>query len=430
MIGDKINFKDIKSLIFIWVSSLTNIALAFINQTILARNLSIEDYGLFNSYIGFINILIPIIGVGITTYWLKRFGKSKELSKDLILASLSILLISFVLTISIVFITTDFHGFNNFLILGILSFVILGTLFSDIIATIFQVKNKFLSFSIVQSCSTILRFVFLLILIFIIEQSSLVNISIIWALSGILIPFIFYKTVIKEIPNPFLNISKVFSQFKSRYTLRILKGSSIFGIVGLLYLGWSQGHIVFAKIIFGNYGAGLYSSVIILSIAISIFPNVIFSKFLAPKYHKLIYSNPISIKSSFWPNNILLFISGVITTIIIYFFSEFIIDIAFGDKYEEAISILKILCLTFPMRFCGFNAGLILTTRDFLYTKLKILLVIVIINLLLAYFLSQVYEIHGLALSIVVSELILVLIYIKISKSLLNKICIQTKNMH
>lgn len=406
-----------------------NISLAFLNQIILARNFSVENFGIFSSYMGFINILTPLVSIGITSYWLKVFGKTKKISKELILSSLVIISISFILTFTFVLLTIKFHGFDNLLLFSILSTIILASIFVEMIATLFQVKGDFLSFSLVQSGPTFFKFIFLIILVFILENISLVNVSLIWASATILIPFLFYKIVLKEFPNPLFNFKKIFSQIKNNSTYNIFKNSLIFGLVGLLYLGWSQGHIIFAKLIFGNYGAGLYSSVIILCIAISIFPNVIFSKFLAPKYHKLIYSNPNLIKDSFWSNNIMLFIFGILITLFVYLLSDFLIDLLFGKKYQDASIILKILAITFPMRFCGFNSGLILTTHDFLSIKFKILLMIVLLNLTLAYIFSELIGLSGLALSIVISELILVLIYIYKTKFLLNKLCIQTKNM-
>lgn len=425
MLSKYLHYKNLKNVSFIWLSSFLNIFFSFLNQSILARGLSVDNFGVFSSYMGFINLLLPLVGFGITSFWLKSYGKNNYLAKDLILASSIIFLCSFTLIYFTVIFTAEFHGFNNLLIFSFLSLIIVGTLFNEMISTIFQVKGNFFKFSVSQSVMPFTRFILLCSLIYFFQNNSIAIIALIWGISSIISPFLFYRTTKKEIPNPIINYRRVVDLFRENYTLNIFKKSAIFGLTGILYLGWSQGHIVFAKYLFGNYAAGLYSSVIILCMAISLFPNVIFSKFLAPKFHLLIYENPSKLKSLFLKTNTYLFIFGLLSTVIVYFSSDLIINLAFGQKYSEGIEILQIISLTFPMRFCGFNSGLILTTREFLPTKFIILLIVVFFNFLIAYFLSISLGLKALAISIVISEFILVTIYLYITNI---KLCTLTKN--
>ena len=425
MLSKYLNYKNLRNVSFIWVSSFSNVFFSFLNQTILARGLSVDNFGVFSSYMGFINLLLPLVGLGITSFWLKSYGKNNHLAKDLILASSIIFLCSFTLIYFTVILTAEFHGYDNLIIFSFLSLIIIGTLFNEMISTIFQIKGNFFKFSVAQSTMPFTRFILLCSLIYFFQNNSIVIIALIWGISSIVSPFLFYKTTKKEIPNPVINYKRVIDLFREDYTLNILKKSLIFGLTGILYLGWSQGHIVFAKYLFGSYAAGLYSSVIILCMAISMFPNVIFSKFLAPKFHSLIYENPLKLKSFFFKTNTYLFIFGLLSTFIVYFSSDLIINLTFGQKYSEGIEILQIISLTFPMRFCGFNSGLILSTREYLPIKFTILLIVVFVNFLIAYFLSIFLGLKALAISIVISEFILVTIYLYITNI---KLCTLTKN--
>jgi O-antigen/teichoic acid export membrane protein len=425
MLQKYFNYKNLKNVGFIWLSSFLNVFFSFLNQTILARGLSVDNFGVFSSYMGLINLLLPIVGFGITSYWLKSYGENNYLTKDLILASLIIFLCSFTLIYFTVILTAEFHVFDNLLMFSFLSLIIIGTLFKEMIATIFQIKGSFIKFSVAESIMPFSRFILIFSVIYFFQNNSILIIAFIWGISSFISPLFFYRTAKKEIPNPIINYKRVVNLFKEEYILNIFKKSFIFGLTGILYLGWSQGHIVFAKYLFGNYAAGLYSSVIILCVAISMFPNVIFSKFLAPKFHSLIYENPLKLKSLFFKTNTYLFILGLLTTIVVYFSSDLIINLTFGQNYAEGIEILQIISFTFPMRFCGFNSGLILTTREYLPTKFIILLIIVFVNFLIAYFLSISLGLKALAISIVISEFILVIIYLYVTNI---KLCTLTKN--
>lgn len=421
---------NLRNLSYIWFSSVTSVATAFLSQSILARVLSVTDFGYFSSYMGLINLLVPTAGLGLTSYWLKSYGKNKAISKELIAASLSIVLISYVITCFLVILTSTYHAFDNILFFGVLSLIIISRLISDMFSTILQVKGRFFKFAIAQSALPVIRLVLLLLVIYVLRLESLNAIAVIWSISSVILLLIFYKTLRDEFPNPLYIIQRLTVSFSDGYTKSVLSKSFIFGLTGLLYLGWSQGHIVFAKFYFGDYGAGMYSSVIIIGMAISMFPNVVFSKLLAPKYHEFIYSNPFQLKKLFWLANLALFTLGIIAMVIVYSISEFIVGIAFGDKYLEAASILKIISMTFPMRFCGFNSGLILTTRNFQPVKFRLLIIAVVLNIILAVLLSNLHGIEGLAFSIVVTEFLLVLGYTIIANIRLNQLCTPTKSMH
>lgn len=425
MLSQYLNYNNLRNLGFIWLSSFSNIFFSFLNHTILARGLSVDNFGVFSSYMGFINLLLPVVGFGITSFWLKSFGKNNNLSKDLILSSSTIFISSYIFFYFTTVLTAKFHGFNNLLIFSFLSLIIVGTLLNEMISTIFQTKENFFKYSVAQSITPLTRFVMLCSLIYFFQNNSVTILAFIWGISCIFSPILFFRTIRKEIPNPILNYKRVIDLLNEGHTQNILKKSLIFGLTGILYLGWSQGHIVFAKYLFGNYAAGLYSSIIVLCVAISLFPNIIFSKFLSPKFHSLIYRDPGKLKSLFFKTNIYLFIFGVISSTMVYFSSDLIVNFTFGQKYSEGVEILRIISLTFPMRFCGFNSGLILTTREYLPLKFKILSVIVVINFLIAYYLSFFLGLKALAASIVISEFVLVSIYLYVSN---NKLCTLTKN--
>lgn len=426
MILKYLNYENLKNLGFIWIFSFFNILFSFLSQTILARNLSVNNFGLFSSYMGFINILIPIVGFGITTYWLKSYGENNLLSKKLIFSTLLFYIMSYTVIYFAVIFSSGLHGFDDLPLFSLLSLILIGTLLTEMISTIFQLSGNYFKFSLSQSVIPFARLISLIFVMYFLNKNSIINIALIWGLSTIVPPIIFYRTFKNKILSTLKNFKNYLNYHNLNQFKHIIKKASIFGLTGVLYLAWSQGHIVFAKLRFGDYEAGLYSSVIILCIAISMFPNVIFSKFLAPTFHQLIYDNPSKLKSLFLQTNIYLFLFGIISTIVIFLLSEIIINNIFGSKYSDAIEVLQVISLTFPMRFCGFNSGLILSTRDFLKTKFIILIIIVFLNFILASVLSDFYGIKALAISIVISEFILVSIYLYVTKI---KLCTLTKNM-
>ena len=92
--------------------------------------------------------------------------------------------------------------------------------------------------------------------------------------------------------------------------------------LGIMYLAWSHGHIILSGFLLSLADAGRYATVMNLSMAFSILPNVLFAKYYAPQFHALTYKNPRRLKLMIFKFSFHLFTLGCVSTLFIYFFSN------------------------------------------------------------------------------------------------------------
>jgi O-antigen/teichoic acid export membrane protein len=191
----------------------------------------------------------------------------------------------------------------------------------------------------------------------------------------------------------------------------VAKESWSFGLAGVLYLAWSQGHIIISKYKFGNTEAGIYSIVILIMMAINIFPTTLFSRYLLPKIHKYSYHNKKKLINIYNKSNLILFIVGVIVGFLIYKSSDFFINFIFDENYSSSIQLLKLSSFIIPFRFMGLNSGTLMTTGNFLLIKNKALFIVAFLNLTIAILMPKEYGLKGLIILILISEFILFTFY-------------------
>lgn len=183
-----------------------------------------------------------------------------------------------------------------------------------------------------------------------------------------------------------------------------------------LVMGWVD--IIMIGIFNNENNVGIYSVVLKLVGVINIFIFAVDSIF-SPKFAKLINKEKKEVVQKFVSdgNRLVIFLS--LPIILIYFiFSESILKI-FGEEYLAGSLALIILVLT---RFLRFLLGamnptiLIMSNNEKIY--MNILIISILFNIILNYFLIPIYSINGAAISTLISILFLSLIssiYIKIN---------------
>ena len=67
--------KAFKEVSFLWIGSLLGALVAFFIQVLIAKKLGVEEYGLFSAVLAVIALLIPLVGFGVSQFWLKAYGK-------------------------------------------------------------------------------------------------------------------------------------------------------------------------------------------------------------------------------------------------------------------------------------------------------------------------------------------------------------------
>lgn len=412
----KISSIHLKNIGFIWTFTLVVSVLGFVNQYLLTRIFSIDDYGLFSSVNAFINLLMPFAVFGIPSLWLKIFGEYGGGGRSWILPSLKVSLILASISI-IITCTWAFLGPNDYLTkktLITLSFLYPINILINFVCSKTQLEEKYLLYSFFTALLKLSRFLIILILFFFANEIKPPNLAFLYVFGGLII-LIGLRRHIKQLFRSEIFLPKhplKLNTIKSGVTMvTVAKESWSFGLAGVLYLAWSQGHIIISKYKFGNTEAGIYSIVILIMMAINIFPTTLFSRYLLPKIHKYSYHNKKKLINIYNKSNLILFTVGVIVGFLIYKSSDFFINFMFDENYSSSIQLLKLSSFIIPFRFMGLNSGTLMTTGNFLLIKNKALFIVAFLNLTIAILMPKEYGLKGLIILILISEFILFTFY-------------------
>lgn len=388
--------------------------LAFILTVFLGKNLSVADYGNFSTALFIILLVSPLVGFGLPKFILSEFGKYGVNAKQWLDPSFSfvknslILVISFIFFISIFFINKSVLAFYVIVLIPVL----INQVLIEFLSLKYQLERNFKKVAFINAFSSILKLIFLLI-IFLTVGLDINNVLLAFSLSSILLLLFSLKQVYSfkkgEINYHFDYISveddnKINTDF-------IIKKSWPFGIMGISYLIFFQINILLVNFLEGARISGLYAAAFVFINMVYIFPSILYQKILLPKIHYVSHHNHNEFKKIYMFGNLSMLLMGGVVGSLIYIFSKELIDFFYGEKYVEAIEILKFLSFAVPFRFLSNSLGSVLSTRNSMITKVKIMSFMSLLSLISGYVFISSYGVYGAIFVTVLCEFLLMLLY-------------------
>jgi O-antigen/teichoic acid export membrane protein len=184
-----------------------------------------------------------------------------------------------------------------------------------------------------------------------------------------------------------------------------------FGLASFFHLIYFQSRIVLVKYFVDNETAGIYYVAFTIMVAVYLLPTVIYQKFLLPKMHRWANHDRNKFYEVYRRGNIAMLFLGVFIMILLWLLAPIFVPFIFGTQYADAVILLNVLSLCAPIVFIAFSAGATLVTQDHMKKKVKYMGFVAIINIFLGLILIPIYGAIGAAISTVVSNLILLIIY-------------------
>lgn len=400
---------------FLWVCTLLGSAIGFLTQTLIARSVSVEDYGVFTSVLGVVGMCAPLAGFGVSAFWLKVFGEEGEKGSRWLPKTLEFTLVTTVLVVFCVLVWASFgpHDENIEEITQVLSLTILGLVVVELYKALLQIEGHYNYFAWLQVLYPFVRFfAAFLVILFMADANKVLAIS--YAFSGISIVifvlgvFFFLKLHFKNVRyNP-----KGHFESGELLTLGLVFSKTwMYGIGGVFYFLWSQSHVVFLKYLQSAESAAYYAVAVLFMNAVCLMPAVIYSKFLMPKIHRWASTNTELLREVYYIGNRYMLLIGLIFCVGVYLFSGYFIVSVFGEKYIPTVEVLKILSIVLPVRFVGHSVGALLVAKTYMKEKIKVMAIVAFLNVLMNLFLIPEYGMVGVAFTTVLCEVILVLLY-------------------
>lgn len=415
------NRKTLKTIILLWFGSLSGAGFAFLTQIILARWLGISEFGAFSSVMATVSLVSPFAAFGVAQLWLKVFGLEgtqaiRWLKSCIKFTVISSLLVFFSLN---VWGMVGDHDEITRQLICILSMFVFSQMLLELISSRFQLEGKYFNLAIWQFLPHFFRFFLILSSAFFLPTIfDVVFVGYIYAIVSVIMIFFgsiylfsMFKGKISLAEHSEL-ISKNYLFLEQPKLCEVIKESWPFGIAAFSYFVYYQSNIILVKYIIGDEAAGYYNVAFTIISAIYLLPNVIYQRFLLPKFHVWANHDASRFFSVYQYGIRLMLIIGLLFMILLWFFSSIIIPYIFGEKYNSAVEIINILALAIPCFFLASNAGAVLVTRDNMRLKVKYMMFVAVLNFCMNIFLIHTYAEYGAAISTVISNFVLMLLYI------------------
>lgn len=402
----KFDNKDIISLVLKNIASLMSIQilnylLPLITIPYLIRVLGAEQFGRF-SFINSIILLINIVtdfGFNLSATKEITINKSNKNKVNEIASAvmfIKAILLSFgILIFCLLFIFVQ--RLEDNLLIGILCF---GVIIGNICLPMWFYQGIEKTYYVAIITMIVRLIITVSIFLFISNENDLPFYVLLNSLGYIIIGFVSLSLAIRKFKLKIYIPSKVITRNHFYNGLTVFVSNvfiSLYTIVPTLFLG----------MLTNNTTVGYYSAVdkIIKGILGLITP---FTQGIYPLVNKLI--NKSSYLGVIFLRKLLkkYFIAGLVVSLAIYLFSDFIVYLLIGKNSDEVSNILKIFSIL-PVIICCANVLAILTLLPFSYNKAYGLIYAIggVISIVITYALGSVYQSIGVAVSVVFTELLI-----------------------
>jgi O-antigen/teichoic acid export membrane protein len=386
---------------------------AYLFRLVLARNLTVEEYGLFYAVFSFVSLLWLFKGLGLGEALAKyipefRIKKNYDLIKKAILSSLLLQLISAGILSLLIILLSDYFSKNYFkdyqvkYILIVLAIYIFIKPFTFLCTSTFQGFQNMKLYSSVDFVRSVLVFLFVLVG-FVIIKNPLVP-AFAYLLTGLILPLVFFPLMVKFTFKNYFNI-------KYSFEIGLVKKLLEFGFPVMVgSMGWflisytDTIMLTFFKSVqeVGLYNAALPTSNILqyfgLSLTVVLIPMA--SEMWARKHKmQLITGTKLLYKYCFF--------IIIPFSLMMFSFPEIILTLLFGPSYVSASNALKVLAIgTIFFIIAGINFS-ILSGIGKPKINLKIITSAAFFNIIMNILLIPQWSIIGAALSSTLSFFIM-----------------------
>jgi len=412
----------VKVISLLWISSLLGGGCAFLTQIILARQLGPSDFGIFVAALAMITLLVPLAGFGIAGYWLKAFGQEGWRATRWLLGSFRFTALS---TLVVVMLLVGWamlgpHDTLTASVLLVLTIYVFGQLIVVLVSGKLQLEERYLNLALWQFLPHFVR----LILIVVLAYTAILNLN---------VQKVAYAYAIVALVVFIVGSVQLFRMYQGKFSLKghgtaewldkrnkqdspgmfqVAVQSWPFGMAGIFYLIYFQSDIILLKYLSGAEAAGIYNVAFLVMAAVYLLPGVIYQKFMLPKLHRWAHHDRERFYYTYRVGNVFMVGLGVVAMLGLWVVVPWAIPVLFGVEYQGAVMLLMILSLATPIRFLAISIGATLVTQDHMQRKVKYMGMVAALNITLNLALIPTFGGIGAAVATVMSELVLLIIYI------------------
>ncbi|WP_165981051.1 flippase [Macrococcus lamae] len=414
-----------KKMNFVWVFVGTGMGavMALLMNSLLARYLSKEDFGIFGIGINFINILSVIIGFGVADFIVKSFAVEGRKAYRFVKPSLQLFIISFTVTLLLllsIVVLPIYDLETRYFLLLIVPNILLQGLYS-INNSINQIEENFKNVALSNFLIYFVRFFAAILAI--LTFRDVISVGWYMVILSVLASYPFIRTINKifnkTIKVPVNHLATIPPDETMRNTFR---QTYPFGLIGIFYFIYYQSNVILLSLFAGKVAVGEYIAAFsIISLAF-MFPDLIFRRIFYTRIHTWATHDPVRLKSFNNKSVIILIILGILGIVFIWLTARWLILYTAGDKYMDSVFYLQLLSLAIFFKFATAVNGTILSTQHMVYTMMKINGLIALINFIANLILIPMFGVEGAIIATLISEAVMSVFVFVISRRYLNKL--------
>lgn len=401
--------KYFKNTSWLFFERIFKMGVGFIIIILLTRHLGPQNFGLLSYSQSLVGIFIAFASLGIDVILVRELTKNIESNDKLIGTAIILKVVAAIVAIAVIFlINTTIEDKDAVLLTNIIAFTLLfqsintfDTYFQANVLSRFSVIANLIAFSISSMVKLGLIF----------YEAELVYFAYALVFDSIIIAIGYIGIYVKQ------KKSLISLNYDSQMAIYFLKRGWPLILVAMAAFIYTRTDQIMIKHLMGNEAVGNYAAAIRVSelfyfipllITQSIFPKIIevklrseqeYFKLLEKLYRILVWTAiPISLG--------------------LYLFSDSIVSILFGEKYIEASSILNILAFAIVFNAIGTITTKILYAEHYEKKYMYRSILGVFVNILLNFWLINLYGATGAALSTLITLFVIYYIYDLIDKDM------------
>lgn len=394
---------------------------AFLTQVLLARELGPATFGIFVATLAMVVQVAPLASFGVGGFWLKAFGQEGWQAVRWLRGSLKYAMLTTLLVLAVLFCWAIFgpHDTTTRVLLMVLSVYLLGQVSVELVSAKLQLEERYLALALWQFLPHLLRLLSVALLALVLVKwmalnnvayiYSIISIGVFWLGAFFMWRMYSGQLALKGHGEANGSANPPISLFSMK---QVAAQSWPFGLAGVFYLIYFQSDIIFLKYMKGDEAAGVYSVACVVMVAVYMLPSVIYQRFLLPKIHRWANHDRERFYQVYRTGNWVMLILGLFAMLAIWLLAPFGVELLFGDGYMGAVLPLSILALAAPVRFVATSVGATLVTQEHMRKKVLYMAATAMVNIILNVNLIPNYGMSGAAIATVVSEIVLLFLYL------------------
>lgn len=395
---------------YLMSSSLTSIGLNVILVAFVARKLGVENFGLYSAILSFVGLFQFISDFGLNRTLLK-FG-STDMTKAQISFGNSLFLKSILMlpTLVIVLFFAFLAGYRNSELLILLTFTI--SMLLESYGMVFSSIRRILGDFKLISFFRVLRTIFNLAIV--VYALTIANSVLSLAIANLILNIVIFT----------VSLINTLSLLKPKLRIRLIKDffkdSSIFSLSDFFLNLYGRISTVLLSFTSDFHAVGIFSAALKFTKIATLLPNQV--RFaLLPTLYKILGTKisetdlESDLRKSKKVFNLLLkymVLLAVPFVLLIYFFSDQIIQMVFGHKYDQAVPLVKLFSIFIFLRFIETPFTLFYTALHKHKTMVIFQGITSLTNAILSFILIPKYFAYGACIANIFSETLLALMLV------------------